>query len=126
MFLVVYRILFRRTWLAIAAVALVGTIAVRPDSGSLYVYIFSMAVALAVLWTLVFRCGLLSALVAMTVTELLGLMPLTFEPSSWYVGATVLTLGFIAGITLYAFLISLGGRPLFKDDILPAETTGST
>jgi serine/threonine-protein kinase len=125
-FLLLFRLILRRTWLAAVAVSVVAAFALRPDSGASTIYWITIAVALAVTWTFLFRFGLLATLVGMSLVDLLALMPLTLDPSSWYQGVTFLTLGIILVLIIYAFRICLAGRPLFRNEDFRMEAAGGS
>ena len=50
-----------------------------------------------------------------------GQMPLTPQPAGWYLGAMLLSLAFIAAPAFYGFWTSQAGRPLFRDGVLEPE-----
>jgi hypothetical protein len=125
-FLLLFRLVLRRTWLAAVAVSVVAAFALRPDSGASSVYWISIALLLALTWAFLFRFGLLAILVAMSLVDLLGQMPLTLDPSSWYWGVTFLTLSIILVPIIYAFRISLAGRPLFRSEDFRPEAVGGS
>jgi len=41
--------------------------------------------------------------------------PLTFDPTAWYAGNTILALVVAFGLAIYGFKVSLAGRPAFED-----------
>jgi hypothetical protein len=57
-----------------------------------------------------FRFGFLGAVVAISFSDLLRLMPLTRDLSAWYATPTILTLLATAGVALYAFRATQVGR----------------
>ena len=72
-------------------------------------------------WFVLFRYGLLPVVLGATVTDLLVILPLTFNPTTWYGYVTLLTLFVSVGVALWGFWVALAGRPLFRDQILEAE-----
>ena len=66
------------------------------------------------------RFGLLALTTGSVTVNLLQRATLTLELSAWYAGGTLLVLSIAAVIAGYGFSISLGGRSLFKDDVLEA------
>jgi serine/threonine-protein kinase len=108
----------RRTWLAVGVTSLLGLTVFYPGSGSVAFYVATLVPFLAAFWYCLFRFGFLSAIIGMTVGDLLREMPLTFDLSAPYAGASLLTLALVAGLTLFAFRASLGGRPLIRDTLL--------
>jgi hypothetical protein len=44
-------------------------------------------------------------------------LALTADPSSWFFGASVISMAGFAAVAAYGFVVSLGGQQLFKDAI---------
>ena len=106
------RYLLRRTLAAVVvAVALMTLVwASGYYLGWLYISLW------AVLWFfLSFRFGWLTAIVFIFVGDVLQSYPLTVELSAWYAYPTFVAAVAVGTLTLYAFKISLGGRPAFGD-----------
>ncbi len=108
--LLLLRLIFRKTWIAVAI------------WWSLYVFVFApgygflaMAIAAAAWHIVFFRFGLLPILVGTVCTDLLVGFPLTTNLSAWYAHATMLISVFCLALTIYGFKVSLAGRPAFKD-----------
>ena len=125
MLFLVFRLLLRRTWAAVGLVSLIGTVVTYPGSGSFAVYAGFMVVTLLIIWVALLRFGLLSVAICTSVGELLTQLPMTFDVSAWYAGASLPALILIFGMTVWAFRIALAGRPLFRDTILEAEAPAS-
>ena len=112
------RLIVRRTWVAAVLLALV--IALMPrwgenpllDAISIGVGSILFAVVLA-------RFGLVAAFAFCEMQRLLYFAPLPLDPSRWYFGTSLLLLAFALALTLYAFRVSLGARPV----LVPAEQT---
>jgi serine/threonine-protein kinase len=108
------RVLLKKTWAAIALVALIFTFVSNTSSGEpsfLYAVLILMANGLLLfVW---FRLGFLALSAALLGFRYLIVLPLTTQLSAWYswIGLTGLTL-FLAFV-LYAFHTSLGGQPMF-------------
>jgi hypothetical protein len=113
--LLLLRFVFRRTWLA---VALHGTLYVLVYASAFPRGYLTLSVWIGLWYLFLFRFGATSVLVATVVLQLLLGFPLTTEGSAWYAHATLLVAGVCLATTLYAFKVSLGGRPAFAD--LPA------
>jgi serine/threonine-protein kinase len=116
--LLIFRLLLRRTSLAIAAVSLMALAMFHPESGSPPGYLVGMGIIIAIFWVLLFRVGLLAFAAMTNISTLLAEMPLTPHPAGWYSGAMLLALAFIVAPALYGFWTSQAGRPLFRDEIL--------
>jgi len=110
--LFVARLLVSRAWLAVALTALVLTllnlgaenVAIEAVVG--LVSGIGPAVVLA-------RYGLLSLWSMTLVAQMLIRFPVTLELTRWYGGGTVFLFVLLATLLVYAFRVSLGGRPAF-------------
>ena len=108
------RIVLRRDWLAIAVFLMVmptlNTLQTSIAAGSTSFIFFVLAV------TLLRRVGLLALVVGffVEVTLIENGVPMTFDPSVWYSGAGFAAMAMIAGLAIYGFRTSLGGRRVFE------------
>ena len=118
------KLLVRKTWIALSLQTLL-MIAIFMGPGDPVLNFLVNLCFIAIFWWLLFRFGLLSALVLFTVGNLLGELPLTHDFSAWYAGSTWMTLLVIAGLTAWGFYVALAGRPVFKDDLFTAEESKS-
>ncbi len=116
--LLIFRLLLRRTGLALAAGGLLAIVMFYPDSGSVPGYVVAFSLSSAILFTALFRGGLLAFAAALNVAALTEQLPLTPHPAGWYLGATLLSAAFVVAPALYGFWTSQAGRPLFRDAIL--------
>ena len=118
--LLLFRLLLRRTWLAIAAYLVVSVVFLNPPTDDPYLLsAFGLAVGLWIAF--LFRFGFLAWVVAFFVNALLRGLPLTLDPSAFYFWGSILSLGIVLGLGVYGFYVSLGGQPLFRDEIFAAE-----
>jgi len=108
--LLLLRLIFRKTWIAVAI------------HWSLYVFVFSpaygylSAAVVATSWHVVFfRFGWLPIVVSTICADALVGFPLTTDLSAWYAHATILVSAFCLALAIYGFKVSLAGRPAFKD-----------
>jgi len=107
------RLLLRRDWIAAVAFALVmGTIFTFGTTTPLADFPLSIASSAIAAFTLL-RFGLLAAIIAYAVADIAALGGL-LNFSAWYAGMAVIPFLVIAGLVLYGFRTSLGGRPLFN------------
>lgn len=60
------------------------------------------------------RFGLLALIAAISVQNLLQIFPVALDPSRWYFIRGFVPAMLVLGLMLYAFRISLGGRPVLK------------
>jgi serine/threonine-protein kinase len=116
--LLILRLLIRRTVPAAIVAGLLGSILFYPETGSIPGYIVGSCFVMALLFGVLFRFGLLAFAAVYYVFRLLGQMPLTLHPGDWYLGVVLLALAFIAAPALWGFWTSRAGRPLFRDEIL--------
>jgi hypothetical protein len=66
----------------------------------------------ALFFVVLMRFGLVAAAFCAFVNVIQTGFPMTFDTSAWYAGYGYAALGVLAVIVLYAFRMSLGGRPL--------------
>jgi serine/threonine-protein kinase len=124
MVLVLLRVLLRRTWIALGVTSALGMVVEYRPSGDPILTLVIIALALALFWFALFRFGLLSAVVAFSVTGVLEEMPLSLDPASIHATPALLTFAVVLGLMLAAARASLAGRPLFRDAVLGAEAAG--
>jgi len=120
MMLLILRLLLRRTWIALTVFTVLAAVLFNPGTGLPLPYLAVFMVSTAIFWTIFFRIGLLPVILGATISDLLRLLPLTFDLSAWYGYVTVLTLLVTVGIGVWGFRAALAGRPLFRDEILEA------
>ncbi len=116
--LLIFRLLLRRTAFAIVATSVLASILFYPETGSISGYVVGWAFSMALFWVALFRFGLLAFAALYYVFRLLDRLPMTLQPAGWYQGAMLLALAFIVAPALYGFWTSRAGRPLFRDEIL--------
>jgi len=126
------RMVLRKQWLAaIGYCAIFGGLTgfnwtVLGQSGTSQVGAFAigMAVALVGSITAIFvliRFGILALIAMGTFDQLMGAYPLTTDVSAPYFTSTLIAPIVLMAIGLYAFKVSLAGRPLFSDDSSPVR-----
>jgi hypothetical protein len=64
------------------------------------------------------RFGLLPMMVSVFVSAIIAAFPLTFDLSTWYARSTIVAFLTIIALTVFALVTALGGRRLFKSDLL--------
>ena len=119
--LLLCRIIFRKQWVAVGVLLVLLSLRRSFSTGNPSVD-FGMALLTAIPFlVLLFRVGLLTAVVTQLASILLTRTPLTFDFTSWYMGNTLPEVIVLAALALYGFRISqIGGRPL--SDAIVAET----
>jgi serine/threonine-protein kinase len=112
------RVVLRNQWLAAAAFALVFAV-VNLSSASHP--ILSGAASFLILGALAFvvlRGGILAMAIAILVSNNIGSAPITSHSSAWYMGSAVFMLAWPLVLTAWAFHTAVGGRRLWKTDLL--------
>jgi predicted Ser/Thr protein kinase len=109
--LALLRLIFRKSWIAIAVFIAVGsaTVAVSPSIDDMAVTAALGAIGAAVL----VRVGILAFAVTIITLQLLTWLPLTLDGNAWYFGQSFLVLLVIGAVATYGFVIALGQRPAF-------------
>jgi hypothetical protein len=109
--LLVLRFLCRRTWLAVAVHWTLYTLVYAFSGvGPLFIVLWIS------LWYVVFfRFGWVSILVGSVTYDLLTGFPLTTHLSAWYAPPTILVALVCLALAVWAFRVSLAGRPAFGD-----------
>ena len=117
MFLIT-RLILRRNWAAIALTSLLAVLMFTSGSGGLLVgELLGIALGVTLFWVTFLRMGFLALVVTFSVTDLMQILPLSFDFSSWHSGPTILYLLLLVGLAVYGFRTSLAGRPLLKDQM---------
>ena len=113
----VLRVLLRRQWLAIA-VFLAIAFGLGMASEPAYAVVNGVGVALfmSIFLFVLIRFGLFAGLLAIFFSSWPA-FALTVDPSSWYFGRSLVTMLVFAVLAVYGFVISLSGRPIFKDSV---------
>jgi serine/threonine-protein kinase len=113
------RLIVRRTWLAVVLLALVEALMWSWGENPLLDAIGSLTGAILFAVVLA-RVGLVAGFAYFETNMLLWFYtPMPLDPSRWYFGTSLLLLAFALALTLYAFRVSLGARPV----LVPAEQT---
>jgi serine/threonine-protein kinase len=121
--LFVLPVVLRREWLAAAAWVLIGTTLSASGAegywGAEHRALNVVFAGLGAVMLLVFllRFGLLTLAVVYVFGVALAYVPLTADRSAWYAG-TGLVYALLAGLAVYGFVLSLGGRSLFRGELL--------
>ncbi len=106
------RLLLRRDWLVVAAMAVVFSLIFSAQTNFAVVGVVGWVLFWLLLAAVVLRFGLLTLVVMALVSDLLRL-PLTPDPSAWYFSVGVVALLAVSALTGFAFYTSLGGKSAF-------------
>jgi serine/threonine-protein kinase len=113
--LVLLRLLLRRTWPAVAVWILVATIMITPGTGPVFLDLAVMVFLVGFYAVFLLRFGLLSVVTGLFIATLLY-YPLTLDLSAWYANGSLVALLVCLSLMLYAFRVSLGRGPLFREE----------
>jgi len=109
------RVWVKRDWLAglifVALITVQNTLGMRADKR--WVMMAAVIVSGTIITLLVLRLGLLSLLVAMTVSSFLIALPYTLDFGAWYAYLMWIGLAAVALLSLWAFRTALGKQRLF-------------
>jgi serine/threonine protein kinase len=111
------RIVLRNQWLAAAGFTLIFALqqALHTEHVVISLIFWSLIYALAAIALV--RFGLVSMAAAVFVTDLLLNLPVTANPSQWFIGATIFTYASVAAIGFWAFYTALAGQRLWKEEL---------
>jgi hypothetical protein len=110
--LVLAQVLLRRKSLAVALTGLL--LVILSLSGENLVLEIPTGIVMATLTIYVaVRHGILALAVYFFVVILLHEMPVALDFSRWYAGGSLVLIGFLLALAVYAFHVSLGGKPAF-------------
>jgi len=111
------RALSRSEWVAAVALLILltaGTMFGYEGPGGLLIFgLLHLAYNATFLFVLL-RFGIVAAVLGNSVGFLLLVFPVTLQTSAWYAGIGYVALLVLAGLALYGFRTSLGGRPLLN------------
>jgi serine/threonine-protein kinase len=117
-FLVLFRVLFRRRWLAVAGVVLMfGLMGSLGSESMVLAIVFGLLEVGLAVFCLV-RFGFLAGAAAYLTGNLLSQFPLPAHLSAWYAQPSWIALALLGALLLFAFHASLGGRALLKPETL--------
>jgi hypothetical protein len=117
-FLVLFRMLLRRPWLAIAATCVLFGVLFPLGSGSFEPSDGLVLPTMLCLVLLLTRFGLLALVAQEVTTYAFAIAAPTSDLSAWYAGYGLCALAAVVVIAVYGFHTSLGGRPLFGRALL--------
>ncbi len=113
-FLVVARFIMRRDWPAVVLSGIsLGLVVLAADN--LLIAVPAVLLCAAIVYSLLFRFGLLSVAVTLFFYFILRRFPLTFDFSQWFVWRSICSISVLAAIAVYALLAMNVGRPIFAE-----------
>jgi len=115
-FLVVARFLTRRDWLAVVASGMsLGMVVLAAEN--LLIAIPAALLCAVIVYTLLFRFGLLTVAVTLFFYFVLRRWPITFDFSQWFVWRSVFSLSILLAIALFSWRAMNIGRPILSEGI---------
>ncbi|MGH9743171.1 MAG: protein kinase domain-containing protein, partial [Candidatus Acidiferrum sp.] len=111
--------LLRKPWIAMLAIAAIGTLTSFGNNQSEHPVFTSIALAIIYISFIVIlrRVGLLALVVGLVVQNVLHVFPATTHLSRWYASSSLAGLAAVSLLAIYGFHTALAGQRLF-----PAET----
>jgi serine/threonine-protein kinase len=115
--LVMLRAVFRRAWLAYAALIAIITALAGLESPHLFLGLAQgLLLSVGMLYVLT-RFGLLPFMVAEFFSSMALYFPLTLDASRWYFGASLFALVVLIGLGIYGLVTATAGQSLFRDEL---------
>jgi hypothetical protein len=107
-----FRAILRKEWLAGGAFVLlfIGLRLFSSNNNYPLVDVPAMIIVYSVVVVMILRCGLLSLVVAIFVTDLVAELVFTTNFSAWYGTGSLLLILLVSGLAIFAFRKSLGGH----------------
>jgi len=121
LFLVLFRVVLRRAWLAAGAVFVLFSFLTVQQARTLQPSSLMGAVVIAVFLLVLFRLGVFAVMVLACVLMISQHTPGAFDLASWYAPYAVTLLVLLGALAAYGFHAALAGRPLFGARDLDAD-----
>ncbi len=116
-FLLVTRVIMRRDWLAVIVSGVcLGMVVLAADN--IVLAVTAALLCSLVVYTLLFRFGLLSVAVTLFFYFVLRRWPLTLDFSQWFIWRSLFSMSLLVAIAVYAFLAINVGRSFFVESDL--------
>jgi hypothetical protein len=112
--LLLLRALLRKAWAAAVVLVLLMLFPTAANATNLDLTTPFDALYWSVLVFVIVRFGFLAAVVAATCDYAFRAQVHTADPSAWYVGQSWFLLALLAALAVYAYRISVAGRPILR------------
>jgi serine/threonine-protein kinase len=112
------KIVLRKQWLAAAVFVLALVTNTTANASSHYLAAFLGTILWVSFLFLMLRYGLFAVMAFMISINIPEVFPVTANLSAWYSNASLFAMLFLVALALYAFRISLAGKPAFAFDLL--------
>jgi hypothetical protein len=114
---VLFRIVFRRTWAAAAAVVgLVVAAGLASSRSPVAAIVFSLD--FAVIFCVTLRFGIVAGTLVLVISTLVGNLPLTWDLSAWYASRGLIAMALTAALAIWSFRHALAGRRVLNESFL--------
>ncbi len=114
--LVLFRVVLRNSWLAVAGFVSFIVLVGLPDHETAWIWGLTQTLTWTAIGVFMMRYGLVSIIAAyFFANEMVGNQPLTLDFSTWYAGSTLTALAAGVAVIVFAFRTSLAGRALLSD-----------
>jgi eukaryotic-like serine/threonine-protein kinase len=114
--LVLLRLVLRKTWPAVVVWVLVATsLVMQFANGPVFLDLAAAVFLVGIYAVFLLRFGFLSVVTGIFIWILLS-YPLSFDLSAWYANGSLVALLACLSLMLYAFRVSLGRGPLFREE----------
>ena len=110
--------LLRKRWLAMGAFIAILTVVTALQFDSLLVGVLTGAMSWGIILFVIVRFGLLAIVFTFLISSWVQVLPAPPNASAWFAGRWVFLIGVILGLVVYGFVVSLGGRRIFRDTLL--------
>jgi len=112
--LVLFLVVLRRRALAVTALWLISSLLINSRGDAPLFELSFGALMSGIIVVGLIRYGLLTLVTIVFIDAILYAAPITLDASAWYFGRSLSTLLAIAALSVYAFLLSLGDKPLLS------------
>jgi hypothetical protein len=108
-------LVFRRGWLAVSVFVLATTLVLAPGYGVRSpIAIARLIFLLLLVWYVLTRFGVLTALAFIYVHSVAPSFPMTINQSAWYARVALSAMASVLLVAVYGFRTTLAGRPVWS------------
>ena len=112
-----FRVLLRNHWLAAGAFVLLFATMQSLRQEHFWIPFLTYALVYSLAAVALVRFGLVSLSAALLVTDLVLGVPMTANPSHWFIGSTIFVFASVAALGIWAFYAALGEQKLWKEEL---------
>jgi predicted Ser/Thr protein kinase len=111
------RVVLRNKWLAATVFVAIWVSFKSLGAEHLPIHILAMTLIYGLAAFAMIRFGLITLVTSFFVTDVLLNLPMTFDLSSWYIGAVIFSYASTAALGIWAFYTALAGQKLWKEEL---------